>query len=117
MSDMSALRTLIERVEAGKWSPFYAVTALGSDRLKTDAKRAFDGSVDAALALLEAVLPEWRLDRLRERKVGVWAARLRKRDDANAYHRKGIDPSFENFSQNPGRAILLTILKAVEARQ
>ena len=123
---MSPLQTLIETVEAGKdWPPLYGhndlydliAEALGTRDWAVIERvtAAHRGSLDAALALMKEVLPEWRLDRLRERRVGVWAARLQKRGDDNPYSRKFIDPFVENFSQNPGRALLLTTLKALKA--
>ena len=120
MSDTTALRTLIEAVEAGKWSPFYAVTALGSDRLKIDAKRAFDGSVDAALALMEAVLPgvpvalhDMTLDYL---GAQGWVAKINWPHTVWQPTFTAPGPfAYEGRADTPARALLLAILKAVEA--
>lgn len=107
---MTAMRTLIQAVEAG------ALPSLRdrADTLGTDQDdralwfaHAFDGSVDAALALMEVVLPgcAWSLY---DNADGDFQAGVHRHDDEHDFH-------ICEFSDTPGRALLLAILKAMEA--
>jgi len=58
MTDTAALERLIEAVEAGEWNSLANVAAIG-DRDAHLAKSAFHGSLDAAKALHDALLPGW----------------------------------------------------------
>jgi hypothetical protein len=97
-----AIRALRLAVERGDWSPFLALTALGSDSRKIDARGAFDGSLDAALALMKAVLPGWG-----------WVVQ----SNAGAYIWREATPSddVEAEADTPARALLLAVLKALDA--
>jgi hypothetical protein len=62
MTRLEALKDLKAKVEAGgemSWRDFWPVS---KDQPAIDARRAYDGSLDAAKALHEAVLPGWEYD-------------------------------------------------------
>lgn len=61
--------------------------------------RAYDGSVDAALSLLEAVLPGWDWE-------------VAKLNGGLTVHAK-VGPDALEFSDTPARALLLAILEAL----
>ncbi len=104
---MTALRELIEAVEAGRgWdriSGTKVMEAVGLDNV-IQFRDALGGSLDAARALHEAVLPGWQwwIEPFRERAyVGVYSPPTLIIGDAD----------------NPARAWLLAVLKALEAQQ
>ena len=102
---------LIEAVEAGAWADksdvqnFYRhceVVFPKDDReLWIDAFNAYNGSLDAALRLHEALLPGWRWNAWAVGGATVW------NDIANVH-------TAEN--SNPARAWLLAILRALKAK-
>lgn len=113
MSDqLAALDALIEAVEVG--SPSTKETwynAIGDNYHA--ATRAANGSLDAAKALHDALLPGWRMDALWQggvlsRTQDVWHCRIRciidGRTAIDTYERVGYD--------TPARAWLLAILRA-----
>ena len=99
----NALDDLIAAVEAGTWPGADMHDALGTDRRGELAYDAFNGSLDAALALHNAVLPKryWRI----EEWDGAWTAQLPvstfKRHEATS-------------EASPARAWLLAILRAMK---
>ena len=103
---MGDLDDLIKAVEAGdKWSEAqYAVFGNGTD-LVYAYQAAFDGSLDAALRLHEALLPGsgWVLDTT---EAGT---------DAHVYPRLGNEV-FSGDAITPARAWLLAILRALQAQ-
>ena len=111
--NLEALKALAEAVEAGrddseKWRP-----AFGNGAYR--AMRSFHGSLDAALALRDAVLPGWRVKQLHQFEAGHWIAGI--------YHPQGEDwpkwtmyPCFEAVNANPARALLLAIIRALIAQ-
>lgn len=111
MSDATALDKLIEAVEAGTADGailFDRAFAKARNGEHHHSRRAYQGSLDAALALHEALLP------------GHWLGGLRgncgPRGDnfvAEVHHvRKGGVHSNDGVSSTPARAWLLAILRA-----
>lgn len=79
------------------------------------ASEAYDGSLDAAAKLHEALLPGWRLTNLFQFDAGSWYARV--------HHPQGDDwpkwtpyPFHESNNATAARAWLLAILRAMEGR-
>jgi hypothetical protein len=114
--DKDALRKLIEAVDAGKaelggnqypWTLFMHVFPAGGewDTAFIGAKESYQGSLDAAKALHEALLPGW-----------AWA--LEAADVAEVWPLGRLFTSIRCFSDGagPARAWLLAVLKAVEAQ-
>lgn len=112
---VTALRTLIEAVEAGEFPhgingaarAVFPYAEREADDLGLTAAAAFDGSVDAALALMEAVLPGW-----------VWALDCEPGfATALIFKPNGDELYLQSVAKTdtPARAILLAILKAMEA--
>lgn len=97
---MTAMRQLIEAVEAGIFIHNDAITPRHREGL---AAMAFDGSLDAAKALHEALLPGWEVDMIIKRRANVMVSTQKKAVDAT--------------SDTPARAWLIAILKAYEAQQ
>ena len=116
MSDMSALRTLIKRVEAGTALGYYspAFDGLGENVDPVDCGRlAFRAdqkcSVDAAHALMEAVLPEHAFIVVSsDPHCGAFASVFMSGETPAEF--RGHTPG-----DTPARALLLATLKAVEA--
>ena len=59
MTRLDALRALEQKVAAGEWFPGLAQLSFGGVQNYYIALDAFNGSLDAAKALHEAVLPGW----------------------------------------------------------
>ena len=107
MTDKQALSALIEAVEGGASAAvidFYTPLdwADGSGDLGLVARSAFNGSLDAAKALHEALLPGWSF-------CISMGATVEKIGDPDAI--------FGGWSENHARAWLIAILKAYEAQQ
>ena len=104
------LRKLIEAVEGGSWDcwdngkaalkPFDA----GSMSLVVN---AYKGSLNAAKALHEALLPGWFPGMSQNIHNGYWYAWVQTREDRH----------FSATESDPARAWLLATLKAYEAQQ
>ena len=120
MTRKEALAELIAKVEAGTipasdfdaFVPVFNVTTTGND-----AHMAYRGSLDAALALHQAVLPGWALERLTmwpsfngECGASLWGTHEEK--DGGRWH-SFVDGRTEAKADNPARAWLLAILKAL----
>lgn len=109
---MDALDKLIEAVEAGtaKISDFIVIP-IGEDMLEIFAlqSEAYHGSLDAALALHEALLPGWavNIDILIGRK-GPISSDVKLNDDMTIY---------AGQEKTPARAWLLAVLKAYRSTQ
>ena len=98
----AALRDLLERVEAGTRGPgLNTVSAFGDTQTAMDAVDAFDGSLDAAKALHEAVLPGWWW------AIGPNAAEVWADGAARIFAAK--------CKQCPARAWLIAVIKALLA--
>ena len=102
--DKDALRKMIEAVERGeRWAEWGAVDCpLGLASIY--ARNAFNGSLDAAKELHEALTPEWRFESF---SLNGEVVLLRNRP---------IDSQYGFVDMDPARAWLLAILKAVEAQ-
>lgn len=67
MTRLEAIDALLEKVKAGEWDHrpnaearvVFPYKSASADDLGLTARAAFEGSTDAALALIEAVLPGW----------------------------------------------------------
>lgn len=108
---MTALRELIEAVESDDLDGAVLISALspslGYDEaieVGISARLSFNGSLDAAESLHEALLPGWRWEGYDQDGWCVWLS-----GDAN-------NP-FRAEATKPSRAWLLAILRAYEAQQ
>lgn len=116
MSKLEALQTLAEKVEAGESLSgdveFWAALNVVFPRrgaLASEVAKAYHGSLDAAKALHDAVLPGW--------SANVWSY---PEDDADVSVTKagsGYAKDAEVKGDNPARAWLLSILKALIAEE
>ena len=98
------IRALIEAVERGEfWGDLPRPHALHTDLCW----KAFNGSLDAALALHAAALPGWGWT------AGPWGARVFLYSDAPRWD--GSKRQEVELVNSPARAWLLAILRAVEA--
>jgi hypothetical protein len=103
---LEALRALLAKVEAGKVSAAPWGDVLGVEQGHNAWRAYHHGSLDAAKALHEAVLPGWQLDRLMQGD-DRWEAQV---GNPNADWEEGTDAS-------PARAWLIAILKALIAQE
>lgn len=107
MTRIEALEELAAKVEAGEvkdWRPYYIERVFGTKRNAVLAVASFDGSLDAAKALHDAVLPGWK-KQLYEEDDGSFNALLRDGQDDRVYA--------EVWSVDLARAWLLAILRAL----
>lgn len=104
MGDTTTLRALIEAVEAGT----FMMDALPWPHEVT-AYEAFSGSLDAAKALHEALLPEWDWTINGNGQAVVWPP-----GSADDQNRGSIETDIEG---QPARALLLAALRARLAEQ
>ena len=93
----AALQTLLERVEAGDATAPQMWDTLGRNALH--AMSAFNGSLNAAKALHDAVLPAYRF-RIEDFRAEIWW---------------GPAGPFIGASETPARAWLIAILRALIA--
>lgn len=109
-----SIRKLREAVEAGTWPADFRAADIGVYGVTTMSMyEAFSGSLDAALALMQAMLPGWMVAGIHQQDNGSWWCELRE-GYITSYSRVVIAP--DNFSADtPARALLLAILKAKEA--
>lgn len=109
MTRLDALRTLLEQVEAGEWKPPHGNYPPPLDGRAWD---AYKGSLDAAKALHEAVLPTYIVDELSQnsRSMG-WHVLIASEQGRYIYsHDKGTP-----FMDNPARSWLAAIIRALIA--
>lgn len=97
MAQLTALKELAEKVEADNWRWSVRLDAGMPD----EAYDAFNGSLDAAKALHEAVLPGW-----------VWGICFNAHSELYAWVGDGEYETDECYSPNPARAWLMAILAA-----
>lgn len=104
MSRLEALQALLAKVEAGEGWPYLNLVFVHTDHLGLDAQGAwaegaYNGSLDAAMALHDAVLPKatWMLGSAKPRAL------------VHTAH----DDAFNADSNTPARAWLIAILKAL----
>jgi len=116
----AALQALLERVEAGDdQAPFWKVWLPENEDgpLAFVAQRAFHGSLDAAKALHEAVLPGWAVDRMGIWPGGIASVRIvgtHIGHDGDRWH-NFKDGEAEGVSPIPSRAWLIAVLRALIA--
>lgn len=120
---MSDLQRLIEAVEAGAISTDLIMDAFGHGWDDVLVLGAFDGYIDAAKALHEAMLPDgsgnggtnWSVEiRRGGREMDedwLWRVEI---SDGNSH--VSCDVSEDAAADTPARAWLIAILKALEAR-
>lgn len=106
-----SIAALIEAVEAGTATTRDFIDAFGGIPMGNDieAYNAYNGSLDAAMALHEALLPGYGWG------VGPWGARVWLYSDRPEWDRpimQEVEMAFD-----PARAWLLAILRAKEAGQ
>jgi len=106
MTRKEALAELVAKVEAGEWPSRGAYLIPGEFR-PADPGLAFQGSLDAAKALHEAVLPGWD-----------WGCHLEGLDGFGAsVHLKGEEFVIQGGAQSSARAWLLVILHALHSME
>jgi hypothetical protein len=119
MTRKQALIELRDKVKAGyvdfDWGFAASPSRIALPNQWHDAMNAYLGSLDAAKALHEAVLPGWTVEKLCEwhrdgQSVG-WGAVLRQHVDPPATISAGL------FGTNPARAWLLAILEALISQE
>ena len=112
---MTALDKLIEAVEAGTWPEDWRdvmrALTLHPDERHILARRAFSGSLDAALALHEALLPGRTLSVGQNAHYGDWNAWVRYAEDGE------ILDEYTAASDTAARSLLLAILRAYRSVQ
>jgi len=105
----AALQNLLERVEAGKRLTMADTACLGQGRGQLHTAKqgleAYNGSLDAAKALHEAVLPGWFPGVSQNIHSGEWLAWVQ---DKVTHH-------FSRSGADPARAWLIAILRALIA--
>jgi len=120
MSDRKeALKDLLAKVEAGELKKWHEALAIGlfPDDRHILLMSAYDGSLDAALALHRAVLPGWAVN-----SMLVWGDLCRvelvqaHEKDGGMWHGSG-DLSVEAECHDIARAQLIAILKALIAQE
>lgn len=103
----TALDKLIEALKAGadlKWWEFAPAVGAVADKTVANAAEAYHGSLDAALALHEALLPGWS---------GIVSVGC----EASVQEDLFKLPVFNAYSSTPARAWLLAILRAYRSTQ
>ena len=115
MTDRTALQALLTAAEAGGWPDDYNATTLLPHPNDCRALAAYDGSLDSAHALHNAVLPgwTWSVRKSKSAAIGYCASLYDDRDlpdDAMPCGPIHID------SPDPARAWLIAQLRALIAR-
>ena len=106
MTDTTALQSLADKVEVGGWwGDMPRPQCLHTDLCW----KAFNGSLDAAKALHEAVLPGWKWGRQWSCHMWVEPCDLPGRSDR--FYGE------ETAASNPARAWLLAIIRALIAKE
>ena len=102
------LRKLIEVVEAGEWPDGLVIPAPFTDTPQTGyaVTEAFHGSLDAAKALHDALLPGWDWTMHGNGQAALWPPGSIDEQNAGC-----IEADIEG---QPARALLLAILRALE---
>ena len=114
MTRHEALNALLAKVEAGEWDSLSALEIWPQGRVVdgewvheySSALRSFEGSLDAAKALHESVLPEWLWSAGQGATACSWSV---------FSHREGVRR--DCTSDTPARAWLIAILKALIAME
>lgn len=100
---MSAITRLADKVEAGTATPadFVEKGLMENISAPKSAWKAYNGSLDSAKALHEAMLPDWWFA---IQPTGATVGKMERPHDGNV---------FDGANQNPARAWLLAILRAL----
>lgn len=114
MTKLEALTDLLAKVKAGEWDHrpnaaarvVFPYKSASADDLGLTARAAFEGSLDAAMALHEAVLPGWGW---------FFEAGGTPRMCAGIFHEDVKTPPHIGKADNPARAWLIAIIKALIA--
>ena len=112
MDRKQALEALLVKVEAGEWPDDYGAAPLLSHPSDCLALAAFEGSLDAAKALHEAVLPPINQYTIDEgpsgcgAQIAIWPNGLSSGDEL----------IFNGYDCTPARAWLIAILKAYRSK-
>ena len=109
MSRKEALADMIAQIEAGVW-PGKNVLHEINDTYGFNAWRAYEGSLDGAKLLHEAMLPDWIWDVGPQNDAGQISACVTLRSDQSVQ-------SCETVYHNPARAWLLAILRALHSME
>lgn len=110
MTRKQALTDLLAKVEAGEWFPGLAQLSFSGVQNYHNALNAYNGSLDAAKALHEAVLPGWRVCGMHQKYKSLrWSVSL---DALNDPECKVVE-----MSDTPARAWLIAIIKALIAEE
>lgn len=104
MTRLQALKELACKVEAGEWFPGLAQLSFGGVQNYHNALNAYNGSLDAAQALHEALLPGWHFD-IDSEAGGV------------CVFKSALDSAELGKCECLARAWLLAILKALIAQE
>ena len=122
MTKLEALKELLAKVEAGKLDECLytnCATAIGGAQCERVID-AYRGSLDAAKALHEAVLPGWAVERVTmwPGRNGMCSAHLwgTHDKDGERWH-NSVDGRAEAKSDNPARAWFIAIIKALIAME
>jgi hypothetical protein len=108
MNKLEALTKLRDKVKAGESLPTYGrADPCQMGQARQHIGKAFDGSLDAAKALHEAVLPGWGWE------CGVNATFV----SLAVVWKSGRDKAFCQSAEVPSRAWLLAILEALIAQE
>ena len=108
MTHKEALADLIAKVEAGEW-PGTNILHKMNDSYGFDAWCAFEGSLAAAKALHEAVLPGWlyTIERVTGQTYRAWTNKARNLREMG----------FSERGPCPARAWLLVVLRALHSME
>ncbi len=115
-----ALIRLRDAVKAGEWDQSAAWKSFGISKTNR-AERAHHGSLDAAKALHEAVLPGWAVDDMSQNgnlAGHPWGIRLAHWNTTRPDKNQHVSAGWGNDdlpSNNPARAWLLAVLEALIA--
>ena len=115
MTRIEAIDALLTRVKAGEWDHrpnaearvVFPYKSASADDLGLTARAAFEGSTDAALALIEAVLPGWEYG-------------LNFDAHGEKYAFVGDGACFETdevYDKSHARALLIATLEALKAKE
>ncbi len=115
-----SIRELREAVEAGDDAAVMAALKMigrtardkGDFFQSYDMEKAYNGSLDAAKRLHDALLPGWKVAGIHEEDGGRWWAEIR-RGYITSYDKAIVAPHQFN-SPTPARAWLIAILRALE---
>lgn len=118
MHDIEALDSLLEKVKAGDdafpdgwgWREFNVFGGCHEYSLASKARMAFNGSLDAAKALHEAVLPGW------DCTLSIGASHASLSEPIGRDPTRGWYPGPEAEADTPARAWLIAVLEGLKAK-